>query len=106
MKSRRRFLKLIAAGSAAALAGPAVTLRGAAAAAAAARVKAGVAAKPGVAAPGHAALPTTGDLGVEIARQKKSLADALKTLREYPLPAGSPMGFVFAPIKAARRKPR
>jgi hypothetical protein len=39
----------------------------------------------------------------EIERQKKSTRDALKTIRDYPLPAGSPMAFTFRPMRAARK---
>jgi hypothetical protein len=38
----------------------------------------------------------------EIEKQKKSTADALKVIRNYVLPAGSPMAFSFKPLKAAR----
>ena len=39
----------------------------------------------------------------EIDRQKKSTADALKTIRKYELPAGSPLAFTFKPLRPARR---
>jgi hypothetical protein len=38
----------------------------------------------------------------EIEKQKKDLATALKTIRDYPLPAGSPMAFVFKPLRPRR----
>jgi hypothetical protein len=41
----------------------------------------------------------------EIANQEKSLAGQLKVVRDYPLPPGSPMAFVFKPLRA-RREPR
>lgn len=40
----------------------------------------------------------------EIASQEKSLAEQLKTIRTYPLPPGSPMAFVFRPLRARRRR--
>jgi hypothetical protein len=38
----------------------------------------------------------------EIKKQKEQTAKSLKTLRDYPLPAGSPVAFVFTPLKAGR----
>ena len=98
MKSRREFLKLVAAGSAAALTANA---RGAAAAAKRAATKATVRpveAKPQ--APSAAEIPMA--IRAEIEKQKKFTADALKVIREYPLPAGSPMAFSFAPMRVTR----
>lgn len=65
-RSRRQFLELLAAGSAAAIVAPAA-------------------------------------LQAEVAKQKRDLTAALKTLRDYKLPDGSPAAFVFKPLRAARR---
>ena len=91
MKSRREFLRLVAVGSAAAVTGPARR------AAAAAATSASKASAPKTEAPRPAAVKT------EIDRQKKSTADALKTIRKYELPAGSPLAFTFKPLRPARR---
>jgi len=40
----------------------------------------------------------------EIANQEKSLADQLKVIRGYELPPGSPMAFVFKPLRARNRR--
>jgi hypothetical protein len=37
-----------------------------------------------------------------MAAQEKSLAAQRKTLRKYELPPGSPMAFVFKPLRARR----
>jgi len=103
MKSRREFLKTVAASSALALAGGAngaVAATAVKAAARGARAKAGAGGATSPAAHGGA-LPS------EIAKQKKSTADALKVIRDYPLPAGSTMAFAFKPMTANRgRKAR
>ena len=41
----------------------------------------------------------------EILSQEKSLEGQLKIIRDYELPAGSPMAFAFKPLRA-RREPR
>ncbi len=38
----------------------------------------------------------------EIASQEKALSDQLKVIRDYELPPGSPMAFVFKPLRARR----
>ncbi len=38
----------------------------------------------------------------EIATQEKSLSGQLKVIRDYELPPGSPMAFVFKPLRARR----
>ena len=100
MKSRREFLRLVAVGSAAALT---TNARGATAAARRAVAKAAV--RPAEvktkAADATAAIPPA--VLAEIEKQKKFTADALKTIREYPLPAGSPMAFSFAAARVTRR---
>lgn len=96
-RSRRQILKLLAAGSAAALAAPAAVL-----AETAARRRA-----PHPVAPASgmqfAMPPASPALRAEIAKQKRDLLAALKTLRDYKLPAGSPLAFTFRPLRAARR---
>lgn len=83
--TRRRFITLLAAGSAAALTTPA---RGLAAAARRATGR-----------------PTPGPkMLAEVEKQKKSVADALKVIRAYPLPPGSDMAFAFRPLRPKRRK--
>ncbi len=99
MKSRREFLKLVAAGSAAASTGRAG--RAAAAAKHMAKKKA---------APAHAAhaaksapVAKTDAIHDEIEKQKKNTADALKVIRDWPLPAGSPMAFTFQAYRGSRK---
>jgi len=85
-KTRRQFLKLVAAGSAAAMTGASRRSLAAGAVRAAAR---------------HAAPPPgTDTVRAEIRKQKLQTAQSLKVIRDYPLPAGSPMAFVFKPLKA------
>jgi hypothetical protein len=96
--SRRRFLKLIAAGSAGLLAGAA-----SGAAAPARRAKAARAKTVGaIAREGHRSKAVQ----AEIENQKKYLAKTLKTIRDYALLPGSEMAFAFRPIKAARGSKR
>jgi hypothetical protein len=90
-KSRRRFLKTVAMGSAAALVAASLPKTGEAA-------PAKTAAKPKPAAPARPAA-----LEAEIEKQKKSTADLVKTIRDYELPAGSEMAFVFSAQKAPKR---
>jgi hypothetical protein len=49
---------------------------------------------------GRAASPA---IRKEIATQEKSLADQLKVIRGYDLPPGSPMAFVFKPLRSRGR---
>jgi anaerobic selenocysteine-containing dehydrogenase len=91
-KSRRQFLKLVAAGSAAALTGSSQRSLAATAVKAARR-----AARPAAPPPAPTAAARA-----EIRKQKEQTAEALKTIRDYPLPTGSPMAFVFQPLKAGR----
>jgi anaerobic selenocysteine-containing dehydrogenase len=93
-KSRRRFLKVVAAGAAAAMAAPASAFAATARPAKRAAKSAKPAAKP---APGPDAVHAT-----EIARQKASVAQALKVLREFPLENGVEQAFVFQPLRAPR----
>lgn len=90
MKSRRTFLKLMATGSAAVLAGNTV----AAAAPAKSRGKRSAPAAP-------AASPD------ELRKQKEYTAAALKVIREYKLPPGAAEpAFTFAPMVAAPATPQ
>jgi hypothetical protein len=96
-------MRLLAAGTAAALAAPASALaapktarsRAARPAKSAAPAGPSVARRPGA----RVALPA------EIEKQKKGTLDSIKTLRSFPLPAGSPQAILFRPFKArpARR---
>jgi hypothetical protein len=83
---RRRFVTLVAMSGAALITSPLSR-----AAAAVARVK------TPEAGPRHAASPA---IRKEIASQEKALADQLKVIRSYELPPGSPMAFVFKPLRA------
>ncbi len=87
---RRRFIQLVAVSGAAVFAAPLsrparAAARRAAAAAAWRR-------------------PETPAVRREIASQKKSLADALKVIRGYELPPGSPPAFVFRALRAKERR--
>src|SRR5262245_15907097 len=88
--SRRRFMSLIAAGSAAAAIAPAQSV---VAATSAATKSAGL----------SAPMLATGKVRAEIEKQKKSTADQLKVIRNYQLPAGSPMAFEFHPLRRAKK---
>ena len=84
--SRRRFMTLIAAGSAAAAIAPAERV-------VAATAPAG---KPAASAPPP-------KVRAEIEKQKKATAEQLKVIRNYVLPAGSPMAFEFRPSRRGRK---
>ncbi|HEY6220921.1 MAG TPA: hypothetical protein VIX13_00125 [Candidatus Eisenbacteria bacterium] len=91
--NRRRFVRLLAAGAAAAAAAPLGTAH---------------AAKPHAAAnadkPVPAHRPITAVMRKELEVQKKSVADMLKIIRAYKLPAGSPPASIFHAIRATRRE--
>ena len=89
--NRRRFVRLLAAGAAAAAAAP---LTGAAPA----RPRA----LPDRPAPTHR--PLTAVMRREIEVQKKSVADMLKVVRTYELPAGSPPAPIFRAMRARRKE--
>ena len=95
-RSRRGFLRLIAAGSAAA-AIPAAALAHA--------VAPKKPAKPTPGAPGVKPAGPREGAGVppavaeEIRKQKAALEQSLQALRDYPLPSGSEPAFVFAPLR-------
>ena len=86
---RRRFVKLLAVGGAAVLAAPLSS----APAAPPRRAPRLVGAR-------HRAL--TPAARKEIANQERSLAETLATIRKYELPPGSPMAFVFQPLRARK----
>lgn len=46
----------------------------------------------------------TARVEAEIEKQKKYVADALATVRAFPLPPGSDMAFAFAPLRSRRRR--
>jgi hypothetical protein len=101
-RSRRRFLGLIAAGSAAAAASP-----GAALASAVTPKKKPV--KPAPGAPGakpagpHEGAGVPPAVAEEIRKQKAVVAQSLQALRDCPLPPGSEPAFVFAPLRPRKR---
>jgi len=103
-RSRRAFLRLMAAGGAAMLAAPAgaavKTPVKKAAAADTTRMRRTRGGEP---------VPTNGVhpmLPAELEKQKKSTADSLKTLRNYALPPGSAPAYVFRPLaQKSRRRP-
>jgi hypothetical protein len=101
-RSRRRFLRLLAAGSAAALATP-VARVGAGAAPARKPGRRPVAKPAPAARPAHAATPPA-PLAEEIRKQKVSVEQALKAVRDYPLPPGSDLALTFRPRQARRRE--
>lgn len=88
---RRKFVRLLAAGAAVAAALPAAGV-GAEKAAPAARPKEG------------AHRPPTPAMRKEIEAQKKSVADMLKVIRAFELPAGSPPATVFRALKSGRTR--
>jgi hypothetical protein len=96
-RSRRRFLGLIATGSAAAAAAPAAAL------ARAVTPKK----KPAKPAPGAAGAKPAGAgvppaVAEEIRRQKIALEQSLHALRDHPLPSGSEPAFRFAPFRSRK----
>ena len=93
--SRRKFVSLLAAGSAAALA-PADAV----AAAAAARRKPVKAPAPKPTAP---APPAPSAEQKEFDRQRANTLAALKTIREFKLPPGGDLALVFRPMTSPRR---
>jgi hypothetical protein len=85
---RRRFVKLLAA-SAASLAMTSDPARAAA--------KTTERHRAATSAP-----PKSSALDKELRSERKSVADMLKVVRSYKLPAGSPPAMVFRPMKARR----
>jgi len=98
--ARRRFLRAVAVGAAAALVTPVQALAQAAAA------ETGAARKTKTAAPKTAAPGRRTALPAEVQKLKGFTDDALKAIRAFPLPAGSPPAFVFHPLRARRGKAR
>lgn len=101
-KSRRRFIRAVAAGSAVSLVAPlraiarsAASATGAPAPKKAAAPKRAPAAKPAADAK-HTALPK------EVEKLKGYTNDTLKAVRAYPLPTGSEMAFTFHPVRPRR----
>ncbi|HYR68460.1 MAG TPA: hypothetical protein VER77_01135 [Candidatus Dormibacteraeota bacterium] len=89
---RRRFVRLLAAGAAAAAAAPLGAAR-------AAKPRAPVHPDTG---PTHR--PLTAAMRKELEVQKKSVADMVKVVRAYKLPAGSPPASIFHAVRAVRRE--
>ena len=96
-RSRRSFLRWIAAGSAAAATTPAAAL-------ARAVTPKKRPARPAPGAPGARPAVPRDDSGVppavaeEIRRQKAAVEQSLRAVRDYPLPPGSAPAFVFTPL--------
>lgn len=99
-RSRRRFLGLIAAGSAAATT-PAAALAHAVAPKRRPAQPAPdtPAAKPAGPHDGAGVPPAVAE---EIRKQKAALEQSLQAIRDYPLPPGSAPAFVFAPFRPRR----
>ena len=96
-RSRRRFLTLLAAGSAAAVTTPIAGLANAAV-----PKKRPAAPKQGAGVRDvNAGLPPA--VAEEIRKQKATVEQTLKTVREYSLPPGSEPAFVFAPLRSRKR---
>ena len=89
--TRRAFLRLVAAGSAALAAGAVAPLAHAAPAPAK-RKRAATAA------------PVTPAIRREIASQKAYVARSLRVIRDHVLPAGSELAFTFRPLRPRRRR--
>ncbi len=86
--NRRRFVTLVALSGAAALTAP-LSRAAAGPRTAAMRASAG-------------RRPLTPAMRREVASQEKSLAEQLEAIRGFKLPPGSPMAFVFTPLRARR----
>lgn len=104
--SRRRFVTMVAAGSAAVIANPLAAATGAAPARRTPIGKPPM--KPKVPAAPVAPVPAPGtELGEldrkELERQKQSTLDTLATIRKHAMPAGTELGFVFRPLKPSRK---
>lgn len=87
--SRRRFLTLVTAGSAALLAGA---------------VPARAQTKPRPRAGRKAVAARSRAVEAEIAHQKAYVTQALRAVRGHALPPGSEMGFAFRPLVPRKRK--
>ena len=102
-RSRRRFLRLLAAGSAVVLAAPGARVARAAAPAKKGSKRGTTRAAIGAAKPAPAAAPPPA-VAEEIRKQQTQVAQTLKILRDYPLPPGSEPAVVFAPIRPRRKE--
>lgn len=91
--SRRRFVAVMAAGSAALASAPAVAIAQAATPVAKARPKPAPAAAPKLSAAQQK----------EFDRQRKSTLETLKTIREHAMPPGTEMASVFRVRRPAKR---
>ena len=107
-RSRREFMRLLAAGTAAAMAAPVVAMAAESAKKAAATPPARDA-RPAPAAPrqrraraGEPAIRPA--LPAEIEKQKQYLEGSLKRIRAYSLPPGSAPAFMFRPLASKRTK--
>jgi hypothetical protein len=89
--TRRRFVTLVAAGSAALMASPLAAATGAATRTARPRKR------------GPAVAADDGPGTAEFERQRKSTLDTLAVIRRHAMPAGTEMALVFRPLKSARR---
>jgi hypothetical protein len=101
--TRRKFLRLLAAGSAAAVIAPATTL---------AATRRRTSPKPllaphPVAPPRVEPAPSKPDaMAAEVTKLKGYVAETLKSVRGYSLPPGAEQAFVFEPMPARRRRSR
>jgi hypothetical protein len=91
--SRRRFVTLLAAGSAAIAASPALAAKAAIA-------------PPKKPAPPPASKPAAGAAALqkEFDRQRAGTRDTIKTLREFSLPPGGDLPVVFRPLRPVRKE--
>lgn len=104
--TRRRFLRLLAAGSAAAVIAPATTL-GATRKRTTSRTAPKPALTPHPAAPPRVEpAPRPEALTEEIKKQKGFVAEMLKTVRAHSVPPGIEPAFVFRPMPARRGRSR
>jgi len=97
--SRRRFVTLLAAGSAAIAASPTLAAKAATAAAVAP-----VAPKKPATPPASKPAVGAAALQKEFDRQRAGTRDTIKTLREFPLPPGGDLPVVFRPLRPVRKE--
>lgn len=96
--TRRRFVSMLAAGSAALAASGAL--------AAAAKPAAKPASPKPAAAKPDAAKPSAAALQKEYDRQRRGTLETLEVLRKFPLPPGGDLPVVFRPLRPTRSKER
>lgn len=102
--SRRRFVTMVAAGSAAVIASPLAAAESAAPARRTPIAKPPM--RPKVPSAPIAPVPNAGLDEVsqkELERQKQSTLDTLATIRKHAMPAGTELGFVFRPLRPSRK---